>query len=66
MKNSIRLRDSKIREMRKEGYTLQVIGDTFGISRQRVQQVLDKEYNTKRRALYTGRKISLDKKRRRV
>ena len=29
--------------MRKEGYTLQQIGDTFNISREAIRQILDKK-----------------------
>ncbi len=44
-------RDDLIRKMRGEGKTLQEIGDFFNISRERVRQVLDKDYKSKRKAL---------------
>lgn len=36
-------RDAQIRQLRAEGKSLAVIGDTFGISRQRVHQILARD-----------------------
>ena len=40
----IKPRDLKIYELRKEGQTLQKIGNKFGLSRERIRQVLNKLY----------------------
>lgn len=37
---AVKWRNIQIRKMRNADYTLQLIGDTFGISRERVRQVL--------------------------
>jgi len=41
----IKARAVTMATMRKEGYSLQIIGETFGITRERVRQILNKHYH---------------------
>lgn len=43
MKSMVAQRDARILEMRKNNMTLQEIGNTFGISREAVRQIIERK-----------------------
>ena len=53
-KKLLTLRNDEILKLREKGYTLQRIGDEYGITRERVRQILDRMYNKVSSALSTG------------
>ena len=54
--------DGRIYDMRQEGNTLQKIGDTIGVTRERVRQILVEKHNSteiKNNSLITSKELSL-------
>ena len=49
----------KMQQMRKEGSTLEKIGQTFGMSKQRVQQILRRGGEKPKRQMHKNRPISV-------
>lgn len=45
----------RVKHLREKGLSCIEIAKIYGVKRQRIYQVLDKQYNNKRKALYTGR-----------
>lgn len=45
----------EIRELREQGYTLQAIGDEYGVTKERIRQLLTKHYGTTKLCLLLPR-----------
>lgn len=55
------MRNGSIKALHDTGMTLQEIGDQFDITRERVRQILDRYYDTRRNKLSTMALRRLDK-----
>jgi len=52
------LYNGQVKEFRSQGYTLQAIGDKFGVTRERIRQILNEHYGNTRRGLITRESLA--------